>query len=122
MLRSGLLENEAFEWENFYIKHYGRIDIGTGILRNLTDGGEGSSGYRAPLETRQKISQGAKGNKKWLGRRHTLESRAKISRTETGKKRKPLSQYHRNMLCQATLKYLYEFIDSGEEVYTTNNT
>ena len=42
-LRTGLTENEAFNWERFYIKHYGRIDTGTGILRNLTDGGEGTS-------------------------------------------------------------------------------
>ena len=42
-LRSELTEDKAFDWEKFYIKHYGRIDLGTGILRNLTDGGEGTS-------------------------------------------------------------------------------
>ncbi len=42
-LRTGLTEDEAFHWEKFYIKHYGRMDVGTGILRNLTDGGEGTS-------------------------------------------------------------------------------
>jgi hypothetical protein len=42
-LRTGLSEDEAFEWERFYIKHYGRIDLGTGILRNATDGGDGTS-------------------------------------------------------------------------------
>ena len=40
-LRKGLTETKAFEWEKFFIKHYGRKDIGTGILRNTTDGGEG---------------------------------------------------------------------------------
>lgn len=44
MMRSGLTEEEAKEWEMFYIAHYGRKDIGTGILRNLTDGGEGRTG------------------------------------------------------------------------------
>jgi hypothetical protein len=121
VLRAGLLESEAFEWESFYIRHYGRIDIGTGILRNLTDGGEGTSGRKASLETRQKISQATKGNKKWLGRRHTPEARAKMSRTKTGKKGKPLSRRHRNMLYQSTLRYLYEFIDSNGEIYITDN-
>jgi hypothetical protein len=121
MLRSGLLESEAFQWESFYIQHYGRIDNGTGILRNLTNGGEGSSGCKASLETREKISQAAKGNKKWLGRRHTSESRAKISLAKAGKKGKPLTPHRRNMLYQSTLKYLYEFIDPNGEVYVTDN-
>ena len=42
-LRTGLSEEESFYWEIFYIKRYGRKDINTGILRNLTDGGEGCS-------------------------------------------------------------------------------
>jgi hypothetical protein len=121
LLRAGLLESEAFEWERFYIKHYGRINIGTGILRNLTDGGEGTSGRKASPETRQKISQATKGNQRSLGRRHSPETRAKISRAKTGKKGKPLSRHHRNMLYQATLRYLHEFIDPDGEVYITDN-
>jgi hypothetical protein len=121
VLRAGLLESEAFEWESFYIKHYGRINIGTGILRNLTDGGEGTSGRKASLETRQKMSQAMKGNLRWLGRRHTPEARAKISCAKKGKEGKPLSRRHRNILYQATLRYLYEFIDSDGEVYITDN-
>jgi hypothetical protein len=42
-LRKDLTEDKAFDWERFYIGHYGRKDIGTGILRNTTDGGEGVS-------------------------------------------------------------------------------
>lgn len=41
-LRKGLLEEEAFKWEIFYIKHYGRMDLGTGVLLNRTDGGKGA--------------------------------------------------------------------------------
>lgn len=33
-------EEEAFEAEKFLINYYGRLDLGTGCLRNLTDGGE----------------------------------------------------------------------------------
>ena len=35
-----LSEEQAFEAEKFLIAYYGRIDLGTGCLRNLTDGGD----------------------------------------------------------------------------------
>ena len=38
-------EAEAFEMEKYYIRLFGRKDNGTGILKNLTNGGEGMSGY-----------------------------------------------------------------------------
>lgn len=44
LLCDDLTEAEAFEVEKFYIKEYGRRDLGTGNLVNLTDGGEGFSG------------------------------------------------------------------------------
>lgn len=45
VLRSGLTWEGACEWEKFYIKHFGRIDLGTGILQNLTEGGDGVKGH-----------------------------------------------------------------------------
>lgn len=36
-------EDKAFEMESFYISQFGRKDLGTGILRNLSDGGVGGS-------------------------------------------------------------------------------
>lgn len=48
-------EASAFEAEKFLIAFYGRKNLGTGCLRNLTDGGEGPSGRVLSAETRQRI-------------------------------------------------------------------
>jgi hypothetical protein len=47
-------EQDAFTAEMFLIAYYGRKDLGTGCLRNLTDGGEGGS--NPSEETRRKMA------------------------------------------------------------------
>lgn len=54
VLRGNLTKAQAAAWELFFIKRYGRIDLGTGILRNLSDGGEGMQ--NPSVETRNRIS------------------------------------------------------------------
>lgn len=56
-LEKNLTEIGSLALERRYIRWYGRKDIGTGILRNLTDGGEGAV---QSSDTRQKISKGVR--------------------------------------------------------------
>jgi hypothetical protein len=60
-LERNLTELGAFALERRYIRWYGRIDIGTGILHNRTDGGDGWSGAKHSYESRKKISDTKKG-------------------------------------------------------------
>ena len=42
-LKENVSEREAWDYEKEMIQFYGRKDLGTGILRNMSDGGEGPS-------------------------------------------------------------------------------
>ena len=63
ILKDNLTEKEAYELEKLYILMFGRIDLETGILRNLSDGGEGPLGYKTTPEQRRKIALSRMGEK-----------------------------------------------------------
>lgn len=57
LLWENLTEEFALEMEMLLIATYGRVDNGTGILRNKTDGGDGTSGWIPTEENRRKIAE-----------------------------------------------------------------
>ncbi len=114
ILHDNLTEEEAFQYECWYIHEY-KYEIGY-TLANMTDGGEGCAGKITSEETKQKISKANKGklvfteehkikiglahknkrlsietkqkiSEKCKGYRHTEEAKKAISEKHKGKKR-----------------------------------
>jgi len=81
ILEDGLSEVGALAIERRMIRWYGRKDNGTGILCNLTDGGDGLAGRIQSLEDRAKKSIAAKNRKNGS---HSAETRLKMSISRTG--------------------------------------
>jgi group I intron endonuclease len=106
-LKQNLTEEEAFKHEKYMIAVFGRKDLGTGILYNRTDGGEGASGIVFSEERKKRIGEETKRKwetgvftecsyEKWsnavkgeknpmYGKTHTEESKEKIRNTHIGR-------------------------------------
>ena len=107
-----LTEQESLNFEVILISKLGRKDNGTGILRNLTNGGEGTSGY-APWnkgkklrphseETKLKMHLTHTRNKTNLGSKRTPEQKQKMSFMRKGRtpwnKGKTYTEEHKQTL------------------------
>lgn len=92
-LAEGLSESEAFALEMSMIAAIGREP--NGPLVNMTDGGEGPSGFRFSAASRAKMAQSATGNKNCLGRSASPEAKDRMRVAKTGKN---LSASHRKAI------------------------
>lgn len=76
---SGLDEETALCIEQFLISYYGRRFDGSGCLVNLTNGGDGTSGYKHTIDAIEAI------RKHRIGKKLSMESRQKLSNSTRGR-------------------------------------
>ena len=111
-LKQNLTEEEAFRHEVYMIAVFGRKDLGTGILHNRTNGGEGPSGAVRNDETRKKMSEAKKNMSEETKRKLSEAKKGRIVSKETRMK----------LVDRATLKYNYKIYSIKESrIYETNN-
>lgn len=97
ILEQNLTEVGALALERRLIRWWGRKDIGTGVLHNLTDGGDGRSNIVVSDETKAKIAEFRRGKHS----PHSEETKSKISESKRGKPSKPFSEEHRKRLSES---------------------
>jgi hypothetical protein len=91
ILYDNLSWEDACKKEKELIALYGRVDLGTGTLVNLTNGGEGTLGHKHTNETKAKMAKTRKGRK--YSEEHKLKTKnsmigkncKKVINKETGK-------------------------------------
>jgi len=97
ILFDNITYDEAKLKEIEFIKLYGRIDLGSGTLANLTDGGDGTPNRIFTPEHKRKLSLSQKGRKvseeqkeklrkHRIGKSNSYEVRRKISKANKGRK------------------------------------
>ena len=117
-LKTNLTEEEAFKHEVYMIAVFGRKDIGTGILYNKSNGGEGNSGLIMSQETREKMSRSGKGKKKPPGHGE------KVSKARKGKpsplRGRVMPEEHKRKIGDSQAK-TFHFINPEGELVAIHN-
>ena len=88
IIEDGIEWKDACKKEQFWINYYGRHNLGTGQLCNMTDGGEGTIGRYCSMET--KLKMGRESKKKI----YTKEYRKKLSMTSIGENNPMFGKHH----------------------------
>ena len=128
IIKADLTEEEAFLLEKLYILMFGRVDLGTGILRNKSDGGDGSSGYIVSPEERKRRSERMKGVTRPRGiydkiaasnrgKKASAETRAKQSAARKGRK---CTEEHKRKVSEAKASPHKIIFDDGREIIVKN--
>ena len=119
ILKENLTEEEAFKHEIYMIAVFGRKDLGTGMLRNKTDGGDGPSGYIMSKEQKQLLS------KIHSGKILTDEHRKKISeankRRDAGKYKRTPETLLKMKIGRKLIKYYLKHEDGTEIIIDSMN-
>lgn len=92
-IKENLTEQQAHDLEIELILKFGRKDLGTGILHNRTNGGEGIS--NPSVATREKLA--------YAKRNESKETRLKRSQAAKNRKRTPLSEETKRKISEANL-------------------
>lgn len=127
-LKQNLTEKEAFRHEVYMISVFGRKDLGTGILHNKTDGGEGSSGSIRTNEQKNNLKH------KNLGKTLSEETKRKMSKAKKNiseetrrkmskaQKARMTSEETKRKISERQVKYDYKIYSIKEStIYKTNN-
>ena len=124
-----LTEDQALKLEIAKIAEYGRKDLGTGILCNHTDGGEGPSN-RIPWNKGKKFSDESrkKMSVSWhlssLSKKAAIENSKKAAKKNSGRKRPEHSKFmkennHNKIKVQDETPLLWVNKKTGQQIFGT---
>jgi hypothetical protein len=125
-LKKNLLEEEAYQHEIYMIAVLGRKDLGTGILRNKTDGGDGAKGMLLTEDYLKKLKERTTGkNHPLYGKKHSEKTKKLQSKVKLGKNNPFYGKKHSQEWIDNRIKLncIFEYkitSPSGEIFYTRN--